>query len=146
MQMYMTDWIVGWVLITRSDFKQDDGYLAYDSLDAPPSDSGYGPPSDNNPPSDLNAGGSPAAAGGATGNPIDDCWRHDPNWANNRQALASCAIGFGKNAIGGAQGPIYVVTDDSDDDLVNPKEGTLRYGVLQDVRHLLSLINISYFT
>ncbi|KAH9330619.1 hypothetical protein KI387_002727, partial [Taxus chinensis] len=35
-----------------------------------------------------------------TGNPIDDCWRCDPNWVNNRKRLADCAIGFGKNAIG----------------------------------------------
>ncbi|CAN1725484.1 Probable pectate lyase 22 [Linum perenne] len=30
----------------------------------------------------------------ATGNPIDDCWRCDPNWSQNRQRLADCAIGF----------------------------------------------------
>ncbi|KAL1363790.1 hypothetical protein AAHE18_03G171400 [Arachis hypogaea] len=36
-----------------------------------------------------------------SGNPIDDCWRCDPNWEQNRQKLADCAIGFGKNAIGG---------------------------------------------
>jgi hypothetical protein len=68
-----------------------------------------------------------------TGNPIDDCWRSDPNWAYNRQSLARCAVGFGANAMGGARGPIYVVTDDTDTDLVNPAPGTLRYGVLQDV-------------
>jgi pectate lyase len=66
-----------------------------------------------------------------TGNPIDDCWRCDPNWEQNRQALADCAIGFGKNAAGGKKGQIYVVTDDSDDDAVNPRNGTLRWGVLQ---------------
>ncbi|PKI66633.1 hypothetical protein CRG98_012975, partial [Punica granatum] len=37
----------------------------------------------------------------ATGNPIDDCWRCDPNWEKNRQRLADCAIGFGKSAVGG---------------------------------------------
>ncbi|WOL14365.1 putative pectate lyase 18 [Canna indica] len=67
-----------------------------------------------------------------TGNPIDDCWRCDPDWAENRQRLADCAIGFGKNAIGGRDGEIYVVTDSSDDDPVNPKPGTLRYAVIQD--------------
>lgn len=67
----------------------------------------------------------------ATGNPIDDCWRCDPNWATtNRQRLADCAIGFGRNALGGKGGPIYVVTDSSDDsDPNNPKPGTLRDAV-----------------
>ncbi|KVI09719.1 AmbAllergen, partial [Cynara cardunculus var. scolymus] len=66
-----------------------------------------------------------------TGNPIDDCWRCDPNWANKRQRLADCAIGFGKAALGGKGGQIYVVTDSSDHDVVSPTPGTLRYGVLQ---------------
>nr|GEV62811.1 probable pectate lyase 5 [Tanacetum cinerariifolium] len=66
-----------------------------------------------------------------TGNPIDDCWRCDPNWGNNRQRLADCAIGFGKLAGGGKGGQIYVVTDSSDHDVINPTPGTLRYGVLQ---------------
>ncbi|CAN1790074.1 Probable pectate lyase 15, partial [Linum perenne] len=67
-----------------------------------------------------------------TGNPIDDCWRCDPNWENNRKHLADCGIGFGRNAIGGRDGSIYVVTDASDDDCVNPKPGTLRHAVIQD--------------
>ncbi|XP_074566708.1 putative pectate lyase 5 [Curcuma longa] len=67
-----------------------------------------------------------------TGNPIDDCWRCDPGWAKNRQRLADCAIGFGKNAIGGRDGDIYVVTDSGDDDPVNPKPGTLRYAVIKE--------------
>lgn len=67
-----------------------------------------------------------------TGNPIDDCWRCDPHWASNRQRLADCGIGFGRSAMGGKGGQIYVVTDSSDSDPVNPKPGTLRYGVLQD--------------
>ncbi|OAY29557.1 probable pectate lyase 5 [Manihot esculenta] len=67
-----------------------------------------------------------------TGNPIDDCWRCDPNWERNRRRLADCAIGFGKDAIGGKDGRIYVVTDSSDDDAVNPKPGTLRHAVIQD--------------
>ncbi|KAJ8569662.1 hypothetical protein K7X08_006239 [Anisodus acutangulus] len=66
-----------------------------------------------------------------TGNPIDDCWRCDPNWEKNRQRLADCAIGFGKQASGGKDGKIYIVTDTSDDP-VNPKPGTLRYGAIQD--------------
>ncbi|MBA0648837.1 hypothetical protein Goklo_016479, partial [Gossypium klotzschianum] len=67
-----------------------------------------------------------------TGNPIDDCWRCDHHWEKNRQKLADCAIGFGKHAIGGRDGKIYVVTDPSDHDPVNPKPGTLRYAVIQD--------------
>ncbi|KAI9107599.1 hypothetical protein K1719_021636 [Acacia pycnantha] len=67
-----------------------------------------------------------------TGNPIDDCWRCDPNWEKNRQKLADCAIGFGKNAIGGRNGRIYVVTDAGDDNPVTPRPGTLRYAVIQD--------------
>ncbi|KAK6154634.1 hypothetical protein DH2020_008882 [Rehmannia glutinosa] len=63
-------------------------------------------------------------------NPIDSCWRPNSNWAANRRALADCAVGFGKNAIGGKNGAIYVVTDPSDDP-EKPKPGTLRYGVIQ---------------
>ncbi|XP_011094589.1 probable pectate lyase 12 [Sesamum indicum] len=66
-----------------------------------------------------------------TGNPIDDCWRCDPNWHLNRQRLADCAIGFGQYALGGKGGRYYVVTDSSDHDPVNPKPGTLRYAVIQ---------------
>uniref|UniRef100_A0A7N0T9X8 Pectate lyase n=1 Tax=Kalanchoe fedtschenkoi TaxID=63787 RepID=A0A7N0T9X8_KALFE len=67
-----------------------------------------------------------------TGNPIDDCWRCDKNWASNRRRLADCAIGFGKHAIGGRDGKIYVVTDPDNDNPVNPKPGTLRHAVIQD--------------
>lgn len=63
-------------------------------------------------------------------NKIDSCWRAKPNWAANRRALADCAVGFGKDAIGGKYGPTYVVTNPSDDP-INPKPGTLRYGVIQ---------------
>lgn len=65
-----------------------------------------------------------------TMNVIDNCWRFDPNWAFNRWALASCAVGFGKAALGGKYGAIYIVTDPSDDP-INPKPGTLRYGAIQ---------------
>ncbi|KAL6524561.1 hypothetical protein OROHE_016232 [Orobanche hederae] len=66
-----------------------------------------------------------------TGNPIDDCWRCDKDWADdeNLNRLADCGMGFGKDAVGGRDGKIYVVTDDSDDDPVNPLPGTLRYAV-----------------
>ncbi|XVF02622.1 hypothetical protein REPUB_Repub04eG0190900 [Reevesia pubescens] len=67
-----------------------------------------------------------------TGNPIDDCWRCDPHWEKNRKRLANCAIGFGKHAIGGRDGKIYVVTDPSDSNPVNPKPGTLRHAVIQE--------------
>lgn len=67
-----------------------------------------------------------------TGNPIDDCWRCDSDWHNNRKRLADCAIGFGRNAIGGRDGRFYVVTDPSDHDAVNPKPGTLRHAVIQE--------------
>ncbi|KQK06711.1 hypothetical protein BRADI_2g27954v3, partial [Brachypodium distachyon] len=67
-----------------------------------------------------------------TGNPVDDCWRSDPRWADNRRRLADCGIGFGRNAIGGKNGPTYVVTDPSDDDPSSPAPGTLRYGLTQD--------------
>lgn len=62
-------------------------------------------------------------------NPIDRCWRCDPNWANNRKRLADCVMGFGRQTTGGKNGPIYVVTDPSDNDMVNPKNGTLRHAV-----------------
>ncbi|KAI3517205.1 hypothetical protein L1887_16417 [Cichorium endivia] len=66
-----------------------------------------------------------------TGNPVDDCWRCDPNWVNNRQQLADCAIGFGQGAMGGKGGRIYIVTDSSDNDPENPPPGTLRHAVIQ---------------
>ncbi|KAK8371342.1 hypothetical protein V6Z11_A01G237100 [Gossypium hirsutum] len=67
-----------------------------------------------------------------TGNPIDDCWKCDPDWPNNRQRLADCAIGFGQYAKGGKGGEYYIVTDSSDDDAVTPRPGTLRYAVIQE--------------
>ncbi|XP_059437012.1 putative pectate lyase 2 [Corylus avellana] len=63
-------------------------------------------------------------------NAIDSCWRTKSNWAANRRALANCAVRFGKDAIGGKYGKIYMVTT-SNDDAVNTKPGTLRYGVIQ---------------
>ncbi|GLJ43866.1 hypothetical protein SUGI_0914290 [Cryptomeria japonica] len=62
-------------------------------------------------------------------NAIDNCWRRrNPRWAENRMALADCAIGYGAYAQGGKGGKIYTVVS-SEDDAVNPKPGTLRYGV-----------------
>ena len=68
----------------------------------------------------------------STRNPIDDCWKCDSNWDKNKQKLVDCAVGFGKNAAGGKGGKIYVVTNPSDNDAVNPKNGTLRHAVIQD--------------
>ncbi|XP_073054954.1 LOW QUALITY PROTEIN: putative pectate lyase 14 [Primulina eburnea] len=49
-----------------------------------------------------------------------------------RRRLADCAIGFGRNAVGGRDGRYYVVSDPSDEDPVNPRPGTLRHAVIQD--------------
>ncbi|KAJ0635796.1 putative pectate lyase [Helianthus annuus] len=67
----------------------------------------------------------------AESNPIDMCWRGKADWADNRQALVQCVIGFAKGTTGGAAGEIYTVTDPSDADGANPKEGTLRWGAAQ---------------
>ncbi|KAH0664330.1 hypothetical protein KY284_029261 [Solanum tuberosum] len=64
-------------------------------------------------------------------NPIDRCWRCDPHWAKNRQKLADCVLGFGHHTTGGKGGKIYIVTDPGDNDMVNPKPGTLRHAVIQ---------------
>ncbi|KAJ4915654.1 putative pectate lyase 2 [Raphanus sativus] len=63
-------------------------------------------------------------------NPIDSCWRTNPNWESNRRDLAGCGVGFGKYAAGGKDGSIYVVTS-SKDDPENPSPGTLRHAVIQ---------------
>ncbi|GJM98101.1 hypothetical protein PR202_ga15077 [Eleusine coracana subsp. coracana] len=64
-------------------------------------------------------------------NPIDRCWRCRPDWATDRKRLARCAQGFGRNTTGGLAGKFYVVTDGTDDDVVNPRPGTLRWAVIQ---------------
>ncbi|KAM3706646.1 hypothetical protein ACB098_03G165100 [Castanea mollissima] len=64
-------------------------------------------------------------------NPIDRCWRCDPEWYKHRKRLTKCVLGFGHKTIGGKKGKYYVVTDSSDDDMVNPKPGTLRHAVIQ---------------
>nr|CAN69905.1 hypothetical protein VITISV_001007 [Vitis vinifera] len=64
-------------------------------------------------------------------NPIDRCWRCRPNWASQRKRLADCVLGFGRNTVGGKYGKYYFVTDPSDNDMVNPKKGTLRHAVIQ---------------
>ncbi|XP_057982244.1 putative pectate lyase 21 [Malania oleifera] len=67
-----------------------------------------------------------------TGNPIDDCWRCDSDWQNNRRMLADCSVGFGCNAVGGRDGELYVVNSSSHDDPQNPIPGTLRHAVAQE--------------
>ncbi|XP_043713914.1 pectate lyase-like [Telopea speciosissima] len=64
-------------------------------------------------------------------NPIDRCWRCNPEWHKKRKRYAKCVLGFGRKSRGGRKGKYYVVTDASDNDMVNPKPGTLRYGVIQ---------------
>ncbi|CAN1146080.1 Probable pectate lyase 7 [Linum perenne] len=64
-------------------------------------------------------------------NPIDKCWRCRKNWSKQRRRLAKCALGFGRKTRGGAKGRIYVVTDNTDDEFLHPKPGTLRHAVIQ---------------
>lgn len=64
-------------------------------------------------------------------NPIDRCWRCRKNWAKNRKRLAKCVLGFGRKTTGGKSGKYYVVYDPSDNDMVNPKPGTLRHAAIQ---------------
>ncbi|KAG8069637.1 hypothetical protein GUJ93_ZPchr0006g40731 [Zizania palustris] len=65
-------------------------------------------------------------------NPIDRCWRCRDDWATDRKRLAQCVSGFGHRTVGGGAGKIYVVTNASDDEMIMPRKGTLRYGVVQD--------------
>ncbi|KAJ4757215.1 Pectate lyase [Rhynchospora pubera] len=65
-------------------------------------------------------------------NPIDRCWRCRKNWTRERKRLVKCVKGFGHRTTGGAAGRYYVVTDPSDNNLVEPKPGTLRHAVVQD--------------
>ncbi|KAL4311938.1 hypothetical protein GQ457_01G016590 [Hibiscus cannabinus] len=64
-------------------------------------------------------------------NPIDRCWRCKKNWDKVRKNLADCVLGFGHKTRGGQLGEFYLVTDNSDNDVVNPKPGTLRHAVIQ---------------
>lgn len=49
--------------------------------------------------------------------------------AAHRQSMANYTIGFGRNAIGGKNGRLYVVASSRDDDPANPSRGTLQYAV-----------------
>ncbi|MFQ6641910.1 hypothetical protein Gotur_016005 [Gossypium turneri] len=63
-------------------------------------------------------------------NPIDRCWRCKKN-STNRKRLAKCVLGFGHKIRGGNKGEYYLVTHNSEDDVVNPKPKTLRHAVIQ---------------
>ncbi|GMP35274.1 hypothetical protein CsSME_00007782 [Camellia sinensis var. sinensis] len=63
-------------------------------------------------------------------NPIDRCWRCQPNWHLNRKRLADCVLGFGYKTTGGKAGKFYVVTDNSDDSS-RPKPRSLCHAVSQ---------------
>ncbi|KAI4339563.1 hypothetical protein MLD38_024491 [Melastoma candidum] len=65
-------------------------------------------------------------------NPIDRCWRCRADWASDRKRLARCVLGFGRKTTGGLKGRFYVVTDPSDNNVLNPKVGTLRHAVIQN--------------
>ncbi|XP_043687590.1 probable pectate lyase 7 [Telopea speciosissima] len=75
--------------------------------------------------------GEGGGGGGEATNPIDSYWRCQANWEMNRKSYAKCALGFGRKTRGGENSRIYVVTDPSDSDMVNPKNGSLHYGVIQ---------------
>lgn len=64
-------------------------------------------------------------------NAIDACWRCQADWEKKRRKLAKCALGFGRGTTGGKAGRKYLVTDPTDNDMVNPKPGTLRHAVIQ---------------
>ncbi|KAJ1266870.1 hypothetical protein BS78_07G012700 [Paspalum vaginatum] len=75
----------------------------------------------------LHGGGAPTIVHGA--NVIDRCWRGQPDWAANRQRLASCSVGFaGKMRQNRGAGVTHYTVTDPGDDPVRPRPGTLRYG------------------
>jgi pectate lyase len=65
-----------------------------------------------------------------TSNLVDNCWRCDPRWVDNRQRLADCAIGFDRDVGASKNDRSYVVTDPGDADDLTP--GTLYYGLTED--------------
>jgi pectate lyase len=79
-----------------------------------------------------NLGGSKILGPCQATNPIDRCWRCDPNWEKNRKKLADCVQGFGRKTTGGKAGPFYVVSDPTDADMLNPRPGTLRHAVTRN--------------
>ncbi|CAI8606128.1 unnamed protein product [Vicia faba] len=68
-------------------------------------------------------------------NMIDHCWRPNHEWRRNRQQIATCSIGYvGKMTNNIGKDLIHYKVTDPNDDPINPKFGTLRYGasVIQD--------------
>ncbi|WVZ95479.1 hypothetical protein U9M48_041239 [Paspalum notatum var. saurae] len=78
----------------------------------------------------LHGGGAPTSTAVVHGaNVIDRCWRGQPDWAANRQRLASCSVGFaGKMRQNRGAGVTQYTVTDPGDDPVAPRPGTLRYG------------------
>ncbi|KAK3013507.1 hypothetical protein RJ639_010100 [Escallonia herrerae] len=63
-------------------------------------------------------------------NVIDRCWRRNPSWRSNRQQLATCSVGYaGKMTNNIGRGVTLYKVNDPSDDALNPRPGTLRYGV-----------------
>ncbi|KAI5356194.1 hypothetical protein L3X38_009089 [Prunus dulcis] len=63
-------------------------------------------------------------------NVIDGCWRWNSDWRRNRQELALCSVGFsGKMSNNIGRDVIYYQVTDPSDSALDPKPGTLRYGV-----------------
>ncbi|MBA0735831.1 hypothetical protein Gogos_019644, partial [Gossypium gossypioides] len=58
-------------------------------------------------------------------NPIDRCWQYKKSWAKNCKRVAKCVFGFGYKNFGGNKDEYYLVTDNTNDDVLNPKQGTL---------------------
>ncbi|CAK8536959.1 unnamed protein product [Lathyrus sativus] len=62
-------------------------------------------------------------------NMIDRCWRLNPEWGRQRQQIATCSIGYvGKMTNNIGKDLIQYEVTDPNDDPINPKIGTLRYG------------------
>ncbi|KAL5099024.1 hypothetical protein RYX36_003351 [Vicia faba] len=62
-------------------------------------------------------------------NVIDQCWRPNSEWRKYRQQLATCSVGYvGKMTNNIGKSLIHYKVIDSNDDPINPKPGTLRYG------------------
>lgn len=62
-------------------------------------------------------------------NVIDQCWRLNPKWRRHRPQLATCSVGYtGKMTNNIGKDLIHYKVIDPNDDPINPKPGTLRYG------------------
>ncbi|KAK7307570.1 hypothetical protein VNO77_40761 [Canavalia gladiata] len=62
-------------------------------------------------------------------NVIDQCWRSSPKWRKHRSQLATCSVGYaGKMTNNIGMDLIRYKVTDPNDDPINPRPGTLRYG------------------